>query len=94
MLPKLSRVLKIEGLNIESRRRSPDEQTRGGHARKLVAFGYAFAAKTRQFSRFRGNIEAAGDAFSWESWTWTLHLISPINTPTKQQRRAALEAQA
>ena len=47
LLPKLSRVLKIEGLHAESRRRRPDGRTRGSHTRKRVAIGHAIVAKTR-----------------------------------------------
>ena len=44
LLPKLSQVLKIEGLNAEFRRRHPNGRTRGGHARKRVAIGHAIVA--------------------------------------------------
>jgi len=70
-----------------SRRINPDGRTRGCHARKRVAFGYKSAAFPRQISRFRGNPEAVGDAFSLRSCTGTLLPISPINTPAEQQRR-------
>ena len=33
--------------NAKSRRRRPDERTRGCHARKRVVIGHAIAAKTR-----------------------------------------------
>ena len=46
LLPKLSRVLKIEGLHAESRRRRPDGRTREGQARKRVAIGHAIATET------------------------------------------------
>ena len=55
LLPKLSRVLKIEGLNAKSRRSNPDERTRGGHVRKRVAISHAIARKrghSRVFAAF------------------------------------------
>ena len=84
MLPKLSRILKIEGLHAESRRRRPAGWTRGGHARKRVAIGHAIAAETRP--RFRGSLDEIGYVISWESCTGTLLPISSINTPAEQQR--------
>ena len=54
LLPKLSRILKIEGQDAESKRRRPDGQTRGGHALKHVAVGHEIAVKTRQKSYFYG----------------------------------------
>ena len=54
LLPKLSRILKIEGQDAESKRRRPDGRTRGGHALKRVADGHEIATETRQKPRFRG----------------------------------------
>ena len=86
MLPKLSRILKIEDLNTKSKRRSPDERTSGGDVRKRVAIGHAIAAETRLWPHFRGHLDEVGYGFSWKSCTGTLLPISPINTPIEQQR--------
>ena len=53
LLPKLSRVLKIEGLHVEFRRRNPDGRTRGSHVRKSVA-NYRENAAITAFSRLFG----------------------------------------
>jgi len=44
---KRSSHFKIQSLKSRSEDRFPDRRTRGGHARKRVAIGHAFAAKTR-----------------------------------------------
>ena len=54
LLPKLSRILKIEGQDVESKRRRPDGQTRGGHTLKRVAIGHRKAAKMQQKPCFHG----------------------------------------
>ena len=52
LLPKLSRILKIEGQDAESKRRRPDKRTRGGHALKRMADSHEIVVKTRQKPRF------------------------------------------
>ena len=52
LLPKLSRIFKIEGQDAESKRGRPDGRTRGGHAVKRIAIGLRKAAKMRRKSRF------------------------------------------
>ena len=54
LLPKLSRILKNEGQDAESRKMCLDGQTRRGHALKRMAVGHEIAAETRQKPRFRG----------------------------------------
>ena len=44
--------------------------------------------ETALWPRFRGIMDEFGDKVSWESFTETLLLPSPINTPAEQQRRA------
>ena len=63
LLPKLSRILKIEGQDAESRRMRSDGWTRRGHALKRVAVGHEIAAKkgkcrvSRLIDRDRGSVK-------------------------------------
>jgi len=67
----------------------PDGRTRGGHARKRVARDKAVAAETRPKPRFRGQMDERGYLLLHESFTGTLLLPAPINTPAEQQRGAS-----
>ena len=81
LLPKLSRNPKTKSQDQASRKKCPDERTRGGHAPKRVASRHTQAAETRPKPRFRGSIVLSGDPFSWESCVGTLLPSAPINTP-------------
>jgi len=54
-----------------------------------VARDKAVAAETRPKPRFRGQMDERGYLLLHESFTGTLLLPAPINTPAEQQRGAS-----
>ena len=77
----------MKSQDADSRRKRPDGQTRGGHARKRAAKDQTVAAKTRSRPRFRGKTVLSGYQFSWRSRPGTLPPSAPINTPADATER-------
>ena len=91
LISKLSQKSKMKSQDGASRRKRPDERTRGGHARKRAAKDQTVAAKTRPEPRFRGKVDEIAYQIWWLSSIRTVSPSAPINTPADAAERASRE---